>query len=345
MLDKFLNFARFILTLFKANIKVTIAKSFLGSGIVLSLGGTAYDLTINTKDESIAIRAIDNTSEILLYIGIFLIIIGIILLINIYRSVKIHPILYFSPSLSNMSEEMPMYAVENQDKYSTIPQKIGPIDSYNKEIVIEEYKYIKKSFDKRIDHSESNKIYIAAIGSFPYMYLMGSLLRNGHINSLPMEYDNNSSKWKRLEEYGPKATNITLKENSSIDQEIDILANNTSNDVGIALCYTYKIFENTLPDNLINNTIYLKNSLGIGHYYLSFNDTQEDLISEILQYIHKLGKNGKRVHLFVSAQASFCVNLGKKYQDNVSGTVLLHNYDAEAKEYSWNIEFNQGEVF
>lgn len=344
MLDKFFNFVRFIFTLFKSDIRVTIAKSFLGSGVILALGGTAYNFTIQTKDTNIAIKVIDNTSDILLYIGIFLIIVGIILLVNIFKSVKINPILYFSPSLPGMSEEMPIYAVENQDKYSTIPQKIGPIDSYNKDTIIKEYNFLQTSFRKRIDHSESNKIYMAAIGSFPYMYLMGSLPRNGHINSLIMDYDNKSSKWKLLEQYGPRATNISLKDNTSINEEIDTFANSTSNDVGIALCYTYEIFENTLPNNLKNNTIFLKNSLGIGHYYLNASDTQENLISEILQYIHRLSQNGKVVHLFVSAQASFCVNLGKRYQDNATGTIILYNYDNSLKTYTWKIEFNKGNV-
>jgi len=83
--------------------------------------------------------------------------------------------------------------------------------------------------------------------------------------------------------------------------------------------------------------------LGIGHYLLNSEKTQQFLIDELLQFIQKLSKNGKRIHLFVSAQTSFCINLGKRYQDNVTGTVILHNYDAGLKSYTWGIEFNKGD--
>lgn len=344
MLDTIINFVKFVLQLFKSDIKVTIARTILSSGLLLVIGGPIYSLSVTTEKMNLDLKVVNDTGDILFYLGFILIIIGVFLLISIYKSVKIHPYLYFSPSLSNMNEEMPIYAVENQDKYSIKPQKIGPIKTYIKNEIIEDYNYMKKNFEKRIDHSESNKIYMAVIGSFPYMYLMGTLLRNGHIKSIIMEYSNRNNRWKRLDSYGTKASNEMLDSTLTISNEIFKLANNNSQDVGIALCYTFEIFKNTIDSPLKEDTLFIKNSLGIGHYFLNNEETQESLIDELLQYIHQLSQNGKRVHLFVAAQASFCVNLGKRYQDNATGTIVLHNYDNDKKRYTWEIEFNKGNI-
>jgi hypothetical protein len=308
------------------------------------LGGPIYNLSVHTEKIDIKLQVIDSTGDVLLYLGILLIVIGVGFLISIYKSVRIHPYLYFSPSLNNMDEEIPIYAVEKQDKHIVRPQKIGPTNTYIKDIVKKEYVFMQTSFEKRIDHSESNKIYMAVIGSFPYMYLMGSLLRNGHINSLIMEYNNQSSQWKLLETFGPKATHVILNSNNQIDDEINRLSQNGSQDIGIALCYTFEIFKNTIDPSLQENTLYLKNSLGFGHYLLNSNTTQDNLINELLQYIQQLSQNGKRIHLFIAAQSSFCVNLGKRYQDNATGTIVLHNYDGDEKKYTWNIEFKKGDI-
>lgn len=331
------NFILFVLQLFKMDVKVSIAKTILSSGVLLAVGGPTYNIFVEIDDIKANIQ-VDNTGYVLLVLGIVLILISVVMLIRFYTSITEHSYLYFSPSLKGMSTEIPIYAVDKKDKYTVRAQNIGQIDSYNKASVIEEYTYLKKSFEKRFDHFESTKVYMAVIGSFPYMYLLGTLLRNGHIKSIIMDYSNAKQEWFTLQNYGPEAHHELLNSNSSIDDEINRLANNSSHDVGIALSYTYEIYSNAIPQTLQDNTLYLKNSLGIGHYLLNSEETQQSLINELLQLIQKLSKNNKKIHLFVSAQTSFCVNLGKRYQDNVTGNIILHNYDAHSKSYNWEIE-------
>ncbi len=340
-MEQFKNFILFIVQLFRTDIKVTIAKTLLSSGVLLAAGGPTYILFFKNDDIKLQMQ-VDNTGYVLLGIGIILIIIAVLMLVKFYNSISEHSYLYFSPSLKGMNTEMPIYAVDKKDKYSVRTQNIDKIDSYNKIAVREEYNYLKKSFEKRLDHSESNKVYVAAIGSFPYMYLLGTLLRNGHIKSFVMDYSNDKQEWFMLQPFGPKVHHEIMNSSNSLEDELDRLANNNSEDVGIALSYTYEIYPNTISSTLENNTLYLKNSFGLGHYLLNSEETQQSLIDELLQFIQKLSKKDKRIHLFVSAQTSFCINLGKRYQDNVTGTIVLHNYDAGSKSYNWDIEFNKG---
>lgn len=339
-MDNIKNFLLFIVQLFRVDVKITIARTLLSSGILLALGGPTYNIFF--KNDNIEVRLhVDNTGYILLFLGIILIVLAVIMLIRFYYSSSKYSYLYFSPSLKGMSAEMPIYAVEKRDKYTVRTQNIGALDSYKKEDVLKKYNFLEESFKTRFDHSESNKIYMAVIGSFPYMYLLGTLLRNGHIKSSIMEYSNDKQEWYVLQPFGPKSYHELMNSANSCDDEIDRLANNKVSDIGIALSYTYEIFPNTIPYTFHGNILYLKNSFGIGHYLLNSDETQQALIDELLQFIQRLSKQGKRIHLFVSAQASFCVNFGKRYQDNVIGTVVLHNYNASIKTYDWYIEFNK----
>lgn len=338
------NFGLFIVKLFRTDIKVSIARTLLSSGVLLAAGGPTYNIFFRKDDIEVQLQ-VDNTGYILFGLGIILIIISMFMLINFYKSVSKNSYLYFSPLLKGMDSEMPIYAVDKEDKYSVTTQNIGGnVDSYRREDVVDEYQYLKKSFEKRIDHSESKKVYMAVIGSFPYMYLLGTLLRNGHIQSLIMDYSNSKQEWYVLQPFGPESHHVVTNTSNSLDDEIDNLAHNSSSDIGIALSYTYEIFPNTIPQTLQNNTLYLKNSFGLGHYLLSSEETQQSLIDELLQFIQRLSQNGKTIHLFVSAQASFCVNLGRRYQDNVTGEIILHNYNSENKLYDWSIKFSRGNV-
>ncbi len=340
-MEQLKNFILFIVQLFRTDIKVSIAKTLLSAGVLLAAGGPTYNIFFRHNDIELQAQ-VDNTGYVLLMLGIVLIVIAVLMLVKFYNSISGHSYLYFSPSLKGMNTEMPIYAVDKRDKYSVRTQNIGEIDSYNKISVEKEYNYLTKSFEKRLDHSESNKVYMAAIGSFPYMYLIGTLLRNGHIKSFVMDYSNDKQEWFMLQPFGPKAYHKIMNSSNSIEDEIDRLANNNSEDIGIALSYTYEIYPNTISSTLENNTLYLKNSFGLGHYLLNSEQTQQSLIDELLQFIQKLSKNDKKIHLFVSAQTSFCINLGKRYQDNVTGIIVLHNYDAGSKSYNWVIEFNKG---
>ena len=338
------NFALFIVKLFRTDIKVSIARTLLSSGVLLASGGPTYNFFFKKEDIEVQLQ-VDNTGYILIGLGIILIIISVLMLIKFYKSVSKNSYLYFSPLLKGMDLEMPIYAVDKKDKYSVTTQNIGGnVDSYRREDVVDEYQYLKKSFEKRLDHSESRKVYMAVIGSFPYMYLLGTLLRNGHIQSFIMDFSNSKQEWYVLQPFGPESHHVVTNTSNSLDDEINNLAHNSSSDIGIALSYTYEIFPNTIPHSLQNNTLYLKNSFGLGHYLLSSEETQQSLIDELLQFIQRLSQNGKTIHLFVSAQASFCVNLGRRYQDNVTGEIVLHNYNSENKFYDWSIKFNRGNV-
>ena len=58
----------------------------------------------------------------------------------------------------------------------------------------------------------------------------------------------------------------------------------------------------------------------------------------------ELSNKKKKIHLFVCARISFCINLGIYYMPRTHGIVVLHNYDNKTKERNWNIILNDGEL-
>lgn len=345
MLNTLIRFAVFVVQLFKIDVKLNIAKTLLTSGVVLAAGGPSFSLLISIEDATISAQ-IDNIGYITLGLGVALILISTFMLIKFYNSTKGYSVLYYSPSLEFTHDDVPVYAVDKKDKYTVRDSKIGPINSYNTVEVIEDYNHLKRTFKKQMEHSDATHIYMAALGSIPYLYLLGTLLRNGNLESFIMEYINEDQKWTKLNYINClDAHNIIMNEdaNISIDDKIKKLTNSDSDEVAIALSYSYEIYKESIPQNFQESTLYLKNSLDIGLYRLNSAHTQQKLIDELHQIMHKLKRHNKTLHLFICAQASFCINFGKRYQDNVLDKLIVHNYNSETSKYNWAIEFNQGQ--
>jgi len=71
---------------------------------------------------------------------------------------------------------------------------------------------------------------------------------------------------------------------------------------------------------------------------------QKKLLSDISVIMNTLGKDRPRkIHLFASAQASFCMALGKNYMPNAHHGVVLHNYSRQ-RGYDWSVIYEDDQI-
>lgn len=334
-----MNFILKIFELLKSDPKTAIAKYLIGIGVILLAGGSIY------YQSAEYFLKYDNAGNI---IGYLFLIFGFILLIHGYITIKNNAVtLAYGMGMKNMDTSAPSEAIPKYERSDYIAINLENIDSYDKNSVMDNYTDNQKLMSQRILNKNSQKVYVSALGGFPYLFLLGSLFRNAYSEVITLDFDRHKSKWYKLPAFSEKKENIThilMYEDIAIDEKINELNNLDIAEVGIALSYTFEVNKNAIPSNLQNHTLYLTHSYGIGHDKLSNEEVQKELLQELSSYMATLWNNHIKIHLFVSAQASMCINIGKIYMNNAHGVLVLHNYDNASKSYNWAIEFNRGNI-
>jgi len=345
------NFIIKIWEMLKSDGQTKIGMFLIVTGATM-LASMNFIFTINKIEiDNIAIDSLDfiisNSSYT--YVSIVFLIIGLIMLILKYFSYyKEYVVLHYSRGMVRMNKNIPVEALAKIERLNARGYMLHEnINSYNQKDVQDGYVYINEVFTNNTYHNGAKKVYIASLGSFPYLFLLGSGLRNAHIKSEVLEYYRieNSGKWARLKEYSDKEiTHTLIDDDCTIDEKIKDIKSRAIDDIGIALSYSLPIEKSVLPKELKENTLMLSHNL-MGIESLNCKTHQERICKDLINIFAKLTSDKKRnIHLFVSAQASMCINIGKFYMDNAHGTLILYNFENNSKTYNWSIEFNKGEI-
>jgi hypothetical protein len=337
------NFYNFVLKILDIMIGDTKAK--IGTALVFA--GSALQINFLIESDKYTFSISDGTD----IISILLTIIGASLLIHRYFTIKDDSItLFYGATLSNMNNKSPKNILPRREQYKTTVRDLHRINSYSKDEVLNNYQFNKTLLGERVENKESVKVYIAALGSFPYLFLLGALARNAYSNVKFLDFNRykDGGKWYILPPFKTTDKQLTHKlqynqNNATIEDEINRLNKNDS-DVGIALGYTFQIKKEIIPSQLQNSTLYLTSSEDTRHDILSSEESQENLLKDISYYLNSLSKPKRTIHLFVSAQSSMCMNIGKHYMDNAHGRIILYNYNNETKTHDWKITFHKGVV-
>lgn len=337
---KIYNFIIKVLTILKGDTVAGIGK------FITFLGTINFVITIDFNSDG-GIQAVVAPEVSLFNSG--LVIIGVVILV--VRSItllKKHTSLFYGIGMKNMSITSPIASIPFYLRPSTEPILLKVDDSYDKQNVIDFYNRYHQIVHDRAFNSHVVKNYIAALGSFPYLFLIGSMFRDAYAEKLSI-LDFNRTKengtWFELPEYKENNLLMTHKliySDSTIDEEISRLQQ--YNEVAIALAYTFEISQENINPNIRDKTLFLTSSYGLGHDKLSDIESQSSLLKELSYYISSLSGGTKKVHLFVSAQSSMCINIGRLYMNNAHGNLLLHNYDHLSSSYNWSIEFSNGKI-
>jgi len=337
------NFIKWLVVTWKGDLKFKVALSIIGLGVVLMTSG--FSLNVNFENNSVTW---DNEAGIIaLFFGGVLILSGLYFAYKRFQEIELNPsyILYMR-GINNMDTKPPKIALPANDRSAR--EMIFPLDSYDKNSVLEEYGLMRSLISKRIENGNASHLYVAGLGSFPMQFLLGTLIRNAYSTiTYLLDFDRIKNSWYVLEDFNTKAERPTHIYNGGpldIDSAVNkTLANNPA-EVGIALAYTFNIPEKQLPETVRKHTIVLKLSSGHGHDLVSSTAMQRALLNDISRLLRALGSDERKVHLFVSAQSSFCIALGKSYMDNAHGSIVLHNYNHKIEGYDWSVGFYRGKL-
>lgn len=337
-MNNFYSFAIRVIELFKKDTQVKLATFILFAGVTLLTGST---ITIQSESYSLSF---DEPNVLMLILGTILIVTGLVMgIIKFNNANKDYmSTLYIGAGIRGTTQSEPIKYLPSFEQAFCIPKLLKKINTYDKDEVLQNYVFNKELFEGHYEHSTSKNVYMASLGSLPYLFLLGSLLRNGYRKITIMDYNRGIDKWYELDTIGTNNHHIidsSKYEEETIESVISSLQSDAVQEVGIALSYTFGIDKNSIPQHLQDKTLYLQHSGGIGHDLLCDKVSQGSLLKELSQYIEQLSRN-KTVCLFVSAQASFCINLGKSYMDNSHGVLKIYNYDRKSGLQNWFIKFN-----
>ncbi len=339
-----MNFVLLVIGKLKGDMIIKAGRAMLVLGVA-----SASVPTIMASFQGINFTFSSENSFIMDLAGGILIIAGIVLIFIRYITIITNPpYLVYVRGISNMEPSSPMKSLPVNDWHAKLLNY--PIASYDQDKLIEKYNHMKITFAERIETQNASKVYVAALASFPALFLIGTLFRNANIETILLDYDRHKTKWFALEPLSKTedvAHNV-LAGSSGIgyEEKLNDILREKPLEVGIALGYTFDIPEEQIPRELRDHTLFLQNSLGYGHDKLSNIETQKQLLDELSVLFNRIHKNKgmEKIHLFVSAQASMTIALGRQYMDNAHGKLVLHNYDNALREYSWTISFNKGDI-
>lgn len=322
-------------------------------GLTLVAFGTMFFATgtfdFSTEDFSLKW---DNASSIIEYVvGSFLIVSGVVLIFkkNIedsrIASKKENFLYYISDSELDSEESFKkdFLPEEGRTNLSKVERKINTyklddvIDSYNND---RKFEIKPRSKNKYVDNT-----YIAGLGGFPHLYLMGSNFGSAYASKVSIfDFNRDNQVWYIPNQGGTRIKYRVNFENINVEKKVNEFKYNGKDEVGIAISNSFTIEKDSIPVELVNDTLFLilEESLGINN--VEGQITQNSLLEQLTNIIGELSNTKSKIHLFVSARASFCINLGSRYMPKTYPTIVLHNYNKDTRKRDWSIELKNGEV-
>ncbi len=319
----------------------------IGMFIVVTSGVVGYSFSISYDASNELAMTVEPGFSMF---GSMIMIVGIlILLLRALSLLKKNSLLFYGHGLKNMNPKSPIESIPFYNRPNTEPVLLKISDSYNRQEVIEFYNSYDNIVHERALNSHVTKNYVAGLGGFPYLFLIGSMFRDAYDTEISiMDFDRTKKGgiWYELPAYRDSNELLThelmYQDGVNIDSEISRLKE--FDEVGIALSYTFGVDKRTIDENLRDKTLYLKLSTGHGHDKLCDAESQGIILKELSSYIAALSGRNKKVHLYVSAQSSVCINIGRIYMNNAHGKLVLHNYDHNEESNNWSITYKQGKI-
>ncbi|WP_220982997.1 SAVED domain-containing protein [Klebsiella grimontii] len=337
------------------DILTRIGFGLFSGGLTASAGGWGMNLVFSEQLLKKYINIFDGISisyqkcsEAVLYIGIFASILGLLVLIYCIflavRDVQKRDIAFIRAyGFENIDPHAAEKMLSAREKVKTLPVDLKAFDSRDKSNVIEESTFIRRVIKDRIQHSEARVAYVAALGSIPYLYMIGSFMRDGHLPLKLSDFDRNRNCFELLDA-PPTGAKLLKKFRGDIIGNSNVVSSNAENQIGLAISFTMDIQQSDLPVAFKDHTLHIQLDTGFKFDNLPSENEQESITKEISFIISELNKKSDEVHLFISAQASLVVRLGSLYQEGLHGAVYIWNWNSIKNEYEWNLRITGKEV-
>ncbi|EEQ1736280.1 SAVED domain-containing protein [Escherichia coli] len=337
------------------DILTRIGFGLFSGGVAASAGGWGMNLVFSEQVLKKYVNIFDGISisyqrcsEAVLYIGIFASILGLLVLMYCIflavRDVQKRDIAFIRANgFENIDPHAAEKMLSSREKVKTLPVDLKAFDSRDKSKVIEESTFIRRMIKDRIHHSEATVAYVAALGSIPYLYMIGSSMRDGHLPLRLSDFDRNKNCFHLLDA-PPTGSKLIRKFGGEITENSSIVSSNVNNQIGLAISFTMNIQPSDLPVDLSDHTLHIQLDTGFRFDNLPSEEEQENITKEVSFIISELNKKADEVHLFISAQASFVVRLGSLYQEGLHGVIYVWHWNSIKNEYEWSLKISGKEL-
>ena len=341
MINSLLNKLVTIVKLFKPDLHVKIGLSLLAFGTVLL---SSFNLYVFYEGSNLSYS--DNSSIVANLFGIIMVLSALKILfkrLTIEESKK--KFIFYFPGMEFNDKKFPKQYIPRESQVNLHDVQRNIFNSYSKEDVLISFAYNKKTLQEQVFNKDTSITYLAGLGSFPHLFLSGYLFNSANASNIEIfDYDRDNKEWYIPSEFGDKSKYVLSNKNESLDQQINALLENNFDDVGIAISNSFPIVQDSIPEQLKEHTLFIEPDIGIGLNCCDNKETQASLLNNLTEIIAKLSNKKKKIHLFVSARASFCINLGTYYMPRTHSSFVLHNYNNTDKERDWFILLENGEV-
>lgn len=216
-------------------------------------------------------------------------------------------------------------------------------DSRDKNNNLSNANFIRQTIRERIHHTDATTAYVAALGSVPYLYMIGSFMTDGHLALKLFDFDRNKKAFHPLDAPPTNAEIVKLYNGQKINDSKCVPSNNRRV-IGLAISFTMEILEKDLPAEFIGHTLHVQLNTGFRFDNLPEEDEQEKIVKSLSYIISELKKQADEVHLFVSAQASVVVRLGTLYQEGLHGAISIWQWNSIANKYDWCLKVTSNNI-
>ncbi|WP_017891062.1 SAVED domain-containing protein [Serratia sp. S4] len=325
-----------------------LAIKFISFGTMLTLGGVTFKADVSKSFLEEYLPFIDTLSfgyqalsTVIFGLGIVLIaggfFLGLYTAYNIVKEGKKKNIALISASgFPNFNPSAALDSLPLQEKNKAILVSLPLIDSRKKNLILKDIAYYQRTIHDRILHKDTQYAYICAIGTVPYLFMIGAFFRDGHLPITLFEHDRTKNKFHRLNNFPTgRALALSYKDNAICD--FSKIPANPQQKIGLAISFSLQINEVDLPKEFREHTLHITLNDGYRFDNLPNEDEQARIVSELSNIIAQLNKNAQEVHLFIAAQASLVIRLGTLYQQGVHGKLTVHHWDVATNDYPWSL--------
>ncbi|MDE9482532.1 SAVED domain-containing protein [Xenorhabdus bovienii] len=324
-------------------------------GMTGLVGGWGINLVFSEEFLKKNINVIDGLtftyqkcSDLALMFGVFFVVVAFILwcicAFFALRDLKKRDIaLIRAYGFENTDPQAAEKMLSSREKAKILNVEFKAYDSRNKHNNLLNAGFIRQTIKERIHHLGATKAYVAALGSVPYLYMIGSFMTDGHLALKLYDFDRDKKVFHPLDAPPTNAEIVKKYDGKHILNSNDV-PSNSGKVIGLAISFTMEILEKDLPAEFIGHTLHAQLNTGFRFDNLPEEDEQERIAKSLSYIISELKKQADEVHLFVSAQASLIVRLGTLYQEGLHGAISIWHWNSIANNYEWCLKITSKSV-
>jgi hypothetical protein len=197
---------------------------------------------------------------------------------------------------------------------------------YNSEVCVDLFK-------RFVLHHQCEKLYIGGLARIPFLVAYGVFLRNVS-NVFYFDKIHRDTNWRLLND---EDFNIQLNDCGSLPKS------NEDGDVGIALGLSTPILTEHLPIKLQNCTALITPTIKTERNLILNQGNLQRISGSLVEMIDDLSRKSevKKIHLFLSVQSSLAIEIGRRFQEGIHKTWIIHNFDGTKGQYKWALELSE----